>query len=73
MAPAGPVRLRGRNAFGEERGIHSANDARARISNRIGRGCVEDQPQHARDTLRLTLRAQPRSDGVLTLTLRKER
>ena len=27
----------------------------------LERGCVEDQPQHARNALRLTLRAQPRS------------
>jgi len=32
----------------------------------LERGCVEDQPQHARNVLRLTLRAQPRSDGMLT-------
>src|SRR2546429_6167530 len=32
----------------------------------LERGCVEDQPQHARSPLRLTLRAQPRSDGMLT-------
>ena len=30
------------------------------------RGCVEDQPQHPRNVLRLTLRAQPRSDRMLT-------
>src|SRR5947199_7843163 len=32
----------------------------------LERGCVEDQPQHARKALRLTLRAQPRSDGMFT-------
>ena len=32
----------------------------------LERGCVEDQPQHARNVVRLTLRAQPRSDGMLT-------
>jgi len=32
----------------------------------LERGCVEDQPQHARNALRLTLRAQPRSDGMFT-------
>src|SRR6266516_4347144 len=32
----------------------------------LERGCVEDQPQHARHALRLTLRAQRRSDGMFT-------
>jgi len=36
----------------------------------LERGCVEDQPQHARNTLRLTLRAQPRSDGMLTTPIK---
>src|SRR5437762_8218966 len=32
----------------------------------LERGCVEDQPQHAGNALRLTLCAQPRSDGMFT-------
>src|SRR5207247_5219123 len=32
----------------------------------LDRGCVEDQPQHARDPLRLALRPQPRSAGAVT-------